>query len=113
MAAPIFLWASDASQRSPRERQAPVTVTDSIRATLTRALTPTRLEVSDDSARHHGHAGSRPDGESHFSVTVVSERFAGLAKIERHRMVYAALAEELAGRVHALQLTTRAPSEEI
>ena len=89
-----------------------MTVTDSIHAKLTRALTPTRLEISDDSARHQGHAGSRPDGESHFSVIVISERFAGLPKIERHRMVYSALAEELAGRVHALQLTTRTPSED-
>ncbi len=89
-----------------------MTVADSIRAKLTRNLSPTRLEIDDDSERHRGHAGADPEGESHFTVTVVSEHFAGLAKVARHRLVYSLLSEELATRVHALQLKTLAPSED-
>ena len=89
-----------------------MTVTDSIRDKLTRALTPTRLEVIDDSERHRGHAGANPEGESHFSLIVVSPSFEGLPKVARHRMVYELLSEELATRVHALGLKTLAPSED-
>lgn len=78
---------------------------------LTEALAPTRLEVVDDSGRHAGHAGHRPGGESHFSVRVVSAAFAGKSRVERHRMVNSVLADELAGPVHALQLTTQTPEE--
>jgi len=90
-----------------------MTVADSIRAKLTRGLTPTRLEIEDDSERHRGHGGAHPDGESHFAVTVVCEGFSGLPKVARHRMVHALLAEELAGRVHALRLRALSPSEDI
>ncbi len=89
-----------------------MTIADTLRAKLTTALTPTRLEITDDSGRHHGHAGANPAGESHFSITIVSDRFAGQPRVSRHRMVYEALAVELAGRVHALCLKTLAPSEE-
>lgn len=78
---------------------------------LTEALAPIRLEVVDDSGRHAGHAGHRPGGESHFSVRVVSAAFAGKSRVERHRMVNTVLADELAGPVHALQLTTQTPEE--
>lgn len=78
---------------------------------LTEALAPTRLEVVDDSGRHAGHAGHRPGGESHFSVRVVSAAFAGKSRVERHRMVNSVLADELAGPVHALQLTAQTPEE--
>ncbi len=78
---------------------------------LTEALAPTRLEVVDDSGRHAGHAGHRPGGESHFSVRVVSAAFAGKSRVERHRMVNTVLADELAGPVHALQLTAQTPEE--
>ena len=90
-----------------------MTVADSIRAKLTQGLNPSRLEIVDDSGRHQGHAGAHPEGESHFSVTVVAEGFAGLARLARHRMVHTLLAEELATRIHALQLRTLAPSEEV
>lgn len=83
-----------------------------IRAKLTEALAPTRLEVEDESHRHAGHAGHDPRGESHFRVTVVSDRFAGRGRVERHRMVNAVLAEELKDRVHALALRTLAPDED-
>jgi BolA protein len=78
---------------------------------LTTAFQPTRLEIEDDSARHHGHAGARPGGESHFNVTIEAEAFAGVSKVARQRMVYHALAEELAGPLHALSVRALAPGE--
>lgn len=87
------------------------TISDSIRTKLSQAFAPTRLEVVDDSARHAGHAGARPGGQSHFSVLIESPAFAGLSRVARQRQVYAALAEELAGPVHALSLKALAPGE--
>ncbi|HLF58591.1 MAG TPA: BolA family protein [Alphaproteobacteria bacterium] len=81
-------------------------------AKLTEKLAPVRLDVIDDSARHAGHAGARPEGETHFRVTVVSESFRGLDRVARQRMVYAILAEELAGGVHALSLSALTPEED-
>ncbi len=78
---------------------------------LTEALAPTRLEIVDDSHRHAGHAGSREGGESHFNVTIEAPAFEGQSRVARQRMVYAALAEELAGPVHALAVTALAPGE--
>ena len=86
-------------------------VAEAIRDKLTEAFRPTRLEVEDDSARHHGHAGAREGGESHFNVVIESPAFAGTAKVARQRMVYRALAEELAGPVHALSVKALAPGE--
>ncbi|WP_207483449.1 BolA family protein [Arenibaculum pallidiluteum] len=86
-------------------------VANRIRAKLTEALAPVRLEIVDDSHRHKGHAGHDPRGESHFSVTVVSEAFRGKSRVERHRQVNALLAEELRERVHALALRTLTPDE--
>jgi BolA protein len=67
--------------------------------------------VVDESAKHKGHGGWREGGETHFHVTVVSEAFEGKSRVDRQRMVYALLAEEMAERVHALALTTKAPGE--
>ncbi|MFP4520468.1 MAG: BolA family protein [Oceanicaulis sp.] len=78
---------------------------------LTAAFSPQVLEITDDSAAHAGHAGARPGGESHFTVTITAEAFAGKSRLDRHRMVNAALAEELAGPVHALVVKARAPGE--
>ena len=78
---------------------------------LREAFAPARLAVVDDSQRHHGHAGAHPDGESHFRVEMVSAAFAGLSRAERQRRVHRVLAEELAGRVHALSLRLLAPDE--
>lgn len=86
-------------------------VAEAIRDKLTEAFQPTRLEVEDDSARHHGHAGSREGGESHFNVVIESPAFAGAAKVARQRMVYRTLAAELAGPVHALSVKALAPGE--
>lgn len=84
-----------------------------IREKLLVALRPTRLDVVNESHMHSGHAGSPGTGESHFRVLVVSDAFDGKSRVERHRMVNAALADELAGRVHALALTTYAPGEAV
>jgi BolA protein len=89
-----------------------MSVADRIRQKLTAALGPTRLAIHDDSHRHAGHAGSRPEGETHFRVEIVSPMFAGESRVARQRRVYAVLAEELAERVHALQLTTLTPEED-
>ena len=88
-------------------------VTDRIRSKLEAAFAPVRLAVTDDSARHEGHAGARPGGETHFTVEIVSAAFAGMSRVERQRTVYAVLAEELAGPVHALSLSTRSPEEDL
>lgn len=86
-------------------------VADSIRAKLTAAFAPERLEVVDDSDRHAGHAGAREGGESHFTVTLVAPAFAGMPRVARQRKVYAVLADEMAGPVHALSLKALAPEE--
>ena len=65
---------------------------------LTGRFVPTRLEIIDDSHRHAGHAGARPGGETHFTVTIVSDAFTGLSRVARQRLVYETLAEELAAR---------------
>lgn len=75
------------------------------------ALSPQRLNVIDESHQHRGHGGWREGGETHFRVDIVSEAFIGKSRIERHRMVNAALAQELAERVHALAIAAKAPGE--
>ena len=88
-----------------------MSVAETIRDKLTERLAPTRLDIVDESHRHAGHAGARPEGETHFAVTIVSAAFAGLDRVARQRLVYEILADELATRVHALSLTTLAPGE--
>ena len=84
---------------------------DRIMEKLAAAFTPARLDVQDESHQHAGHAGSRPGGETHFRVHIVSDAFQGKSRIERHRMVNAALEQELAGSVHALAIHASAPGE--
>jgi len=84
---------------------------EAIHTKLSAAFSPSRLEIEDQSARHSGHAGARPGGESHFNVLIEAEAFAGAPKVARQRMVYRALAEELAGPVHALSVKALAPGE--
>jgi BolA protein len=72
-------------------------------------LAPTRMELVDDSEQHRGHGGYNPAGESHFSLTIESAAFIGKSRIERQRMVHAALGDLLNGRVHALSITAREP----
>ena len=76
---------------------------------LREAFSPESLDVSDESHLHEGHAGHRPGGESHFRVYIVSNAFKGKSRIERHRMINATLAQELAGSVHALAIHAKAP----
>jgi BolA protein len=87
------------------------TVAESMRRKLTEALAPTRLAIVDESQRHAGHAGARPEGETHFRIEIVSASFAGLSRIERQRLVHRVLATELAAPVHALSLATSTPEE--
>ena len=87
-------------------------VAEAIRTKLTAAVAPAKLTIIDESDRHAGHAGSRPEGETHFQVVVVASAFEGNSRLERQRMVYGVLAAELADRVHALTLKTLTPEED-
>ena len=88
-----------------------MTMADTIREKLMAAFAPSTLDVEDESARHEGHSGSRAGGETHFNVRIVSKVFEGVSRVERQRLVYAALSDELKTRVHALSLTTLTPAE--
>ncbi len=76
---------------------------------LSKALVPQALEVIDESHLHAGHAGARPEGETHFRVKIRAEAFVGKSLIQRHRMVNEVLAEELNGPVHALAISASPP----
>ena len=80
-----------------------------IKDKLSRVFQPQALDVVDESHLHAGHAGSHPEGESHFRVKIVSDAFIGKSRVDSHRMVNAALAEELKSRVHALAIQASAP----
>ncbi len=84
---------------------------DRLEASLRAAFAPTVLRIVDDSARHAGHAGARPEGETHYSVLVVSEAFRALNRVARSRAVHQALAAEFTLGLHALTLTLRTPEE--
>jgi BolA protein len=80
-----------------------------LRATLERELSPVALEIIDDSAKHAGHAGAREGG--HFRVALVAEAFRGRSRIERHRIVYSAVAGLMGTDIHALNILARSPEE--
>ena len=82
-----------------------------IKDKLTAALSPAQLTVVDDSSKHAGHMGARPEGETHFTIEVIADAFEGLTRVARQRKIHMILAEELAGPVHALAMSVRAPSE--
>jgi BolA family transcriptional regulator, general stress-responsive regulator len=84
-----------------------------LREKLMIALEPVRLDVINESEKHAGHRSSPGTGESHFRVLIVTEKFAGMPRVARHRLVNDILAEELSGRIHALALMTYAPGETI
>jgi len=88
-----------------------MTVAATIEDKLTRVFDPAALRVIDESHLHAGHAGARPEGETHFRIEITAAAFAGQSRVARHRLIYDALADELAGPVHALALVTRAPGE--
>jgi BolA family transcriptional regulator, general stress-responsive regulator len=79
---------------------------------LRSALSPTNVELFDDSEQHRGHGGYNPEGESHFSLKIQSAAFAGKNRVERQRMIYAALGDLMEARVHALSIRASAPGEE-
>jgi BolA protein len=88
-----------------------VTVAEIIRGKLEAAFAPAHLVIEDESGKHRGHAGHRPGVETHFNVVIVSAAFEGKPRVARHRMVTAALAEEIGNPVHALALRTLTPGE--
>lgn len=83
-----------------------------IEARLRAAFAPTELRIADDSARHAGHAGAAPGGETHYTVLLVSAAFHGQSRVARHRAVNAALAGEFDAGLHALALFLRTPEEQ-
>jgi BolA protein len=82
-----------------------------IESLLTQAFAPSRLEVINDSAKHHGHAGDDGSGESHFTVVIESAVFAGKSRLERQRMVNRALGDIPGDRVHAMAIRAFAPGD--
>ena len=86
-------------------------IQSAIKEKITAQLTPTSLEIIDDSDSHIGHAGAHPEGESHFKLVVVSDKFDGKNKVERQRMVYEAIKDEMSNHIHALELKTLTPTE--
>jgi BolA protein len=89
-----------------------ITRADRIAETLTRAFNPTLLRVVDESARHDGHTGAQPGGQTHYAVLLVTQAFDGMGRVARSRAVHAALAEEFASGLHALALTLKTPREQ-
>jgi BolA protein len=87
-----------------------MTVAEQIRQRLG-ALAPAQLDLLDESAKHAGHAGAAPGGNTHWKLTIVSAAFAGKPTLARHRMVYQALGELMQHPIHALEISARAPGE--
>lgn len=87
------------------------TIAERMEVLLRDAFEPTHLEVIDESHLHAGHAGARPEGESHFRVIVVSDRFDGVGRVQRQQQVYGSLNELITGGVHALSMMTMTPDE--
>ena len=85
-----------------------MTIGQEIHDRLHSAFEPRRLEVVDDSESHRGHAGWREGGETHFTITIASDRFAPMSRLERHRAVHAALGPDLVSQIHAIALTVEA-----
>jgi BolA protein len=85
-------------------------VREAIVAKLSAKFAPTTLEVIDESARHQGHAGSRPEGETHFRIRIVADSLSGKSRLEQHRAIMETLSEELRERVHALAIEVRTAS---
>jgi BolA protein len=95
---------------TPDSQTRPHVTAAAVEAALRAELAPISLQVSDDSAAHAGHAGAREG--SHLSVQIVSERFAGQARVARHRLVYHALRSLMPQGIHALAIDARAPGED-
>ena len=87
-------------------------VETSIDSKLRATFAPVRLVIEDESSKHHGHAGWREGGETHFRVEIVSQAFEGKNRVARQRLVYAALKAELDAGLHALAMETLTPAED-
>ena len=79
-------------------------VAEEMQARLEEALSPSKLEIIDESERHRGHAGYQEGGQSHFRVKIAAPAFGGMSRIARHRAVHDALGPDLVGRIHALAI---------
>lgn len=90
---------------------APMSVAETIQRKIRERLSPSILEVKDESHLHAGHAGAREGGQSHFRLLVVAEQFEGLTPVARQRLINDILREELAGPIHALAMKTQTPAE--
>lgn len=88
-----------------------MTRAERIRTAIETSFAPARVEVLDESHRHAGHAGARPEGETHYRVIVVSPAFAGLSRVARSRAVHEILAAEFAAGLHALSLSLQTPED--
>ena len=93
------------------DRQETGPIATEVRARLNAALPGAEIELVDDSESHRGHGGYNPAGESHFTLRIESPSFAGKSRVERQRMIHAALGDLLDERVHALSIAARAPGE--
>lgn len=80
-----------------------------VKSRLQESLSPTHLEVKDVSSRHAGHSGARPEGQTHFEVTVISEKFEGLSRVQRHQLVYKLLEDYIGNPIHALAIQAECP----
>jgi BolA protein len=97
------------SKTQPQGAGLPAPRVEQIRALLKERLTPIELTIRDDSAQHAGHAGAREGG--HFAVHIVSGHFQGRSRIQRHQMVYAAVADLMGRGIHALAIAAQTPRE--
>jgi BolA protein len=86
-------------------------VAERIKAELSAAFDPARLDLVDQSALHKGHSGARPQGESHFKLMIVSNLFEGKSRIERQRLIYSALGDMMTTEIHALSISALTPTE--
>lgn len=86
-------------------------VAEAIKAKLDSAFAPSVLDIVDESHLHAGHAGHRPGLSTHFRVAIVSGAFAGKPRVERQRLIYAALGDLMGNPIHALALSAKAPGE--
>ncbi|MFM9889968.1 MAG: BolA family protein [Rickettsiales bacterium] len=99
------------NQQRTTENEQPVKTVDTIRMALEQRFAPESLVVTDDSAKHAGHAGAQPGGQTHFTVKIVAEDFRGMNRVARHRAVYAVLEPLFAQGLHALAIDAKAPGE--
>jgi BolA family transcriptional regulator, general stress-responsive regulator len=84
-----------------------MTIKENIESKINKSIKADFFEVIDESSKHAGHIGAKPEGETHFHINMLSEEFNGKSRVERQRMIYKILVDELAGPVHALSLSLK------